>query len=74
MLRDEGEIKKEYIELCTRAGELQYQIQQMQSGLQEINKRILVINQEFVDLKKAQEKTAAPEKGAENVSEQAQTD
>ena len=30
----EEEIKKEYVDLCTRAGELQYQLEQMKAELQ----------------------------------------
>ncbi|NDG26425.1 MAG: hypothetical protein EB120_04520 [Proteobacteria bacterium] len=70
MTRSEEEIKKEYVDLCTRAGELQYQLEQMKAGLHDINGRILSVNKEFVELKQSQEQP----KGDSNVEAQAQTD
>lgn len=71
MVRSEDDIKREYIDLCTRSGELQYQIQQMQGALVEINNRILSVNKEFVELKKSQESKSQEEV---DVQSQAQTD
>lgn len=70
LMRSEDEIKKEYIDLCTRAGELQYQLEQMKAGLHEINSRLLAVNKEFVELKKSEEKA----KEESNVQQEAQTD
>lgn len=69
-MRSEEEIKKEYVDLCTRAGELQYQLEQMKAGLHEINNRLLAVNKEFVELKQSQEKAQE----APSVQEEAKAD
>lgn len=71
LMRTEEEIKREYIDLCTRAGELQYQLKQMQAGLEEINGRILAVNKEFVEVKQAQSQKSEE---APSVQQEAQTD
>lgn len=71
LMRTEEEIKKEYIDLCTRSGELQYQIEQMKAGLHDINNRLLAVNKEFVELKKSQE---SKKEEAPSVPQEAQTD
>lgn len=70
LMRSEEDIKKEYVDLCTRAGELQYQLEQMKAGLHEINNRLLAVNKEFVELKQSQEKSQE----ASSVQQEAQTD
>lgn len=60
-VRTEDEIRKEYLDLCGRAGEVQYQIQQLSAALNGINSRLVEVNKEFVDLKEAEGK-----KGEEN--------
>ena len=70
-MRSEEEIKKEYVDLCTRAGELQYQLEQMKAGLSEINQRLLAVNKEFVELKQSQQEK---QEEAPSVQQEAQTD
>lgn len=70
-MRSEEVIKKEYVDLCTRAGELQYQLEQLKAGLHEINNRILSVNKEFVELKQSQKEEP---KETSDVASQAQTD
>jgi len=70
-MRSEEVIKKEYVDLCTRAGELQYQLEQLKAGLHEINNRILSVNKEFVELKQSQKEEP---KESSDVTSQAQTD
>lgn len=70
-MRNEEEIKKEYVDLCTRAGEVQYQLEQMKAALHEINSRLLAVNKEFVELKQSEQ---APKEEAPSVQQEAQTD
>lgn len=60
--RTEDEIRKEYLDLCGRAGEVQYQIQQLTAALNNFNSRLAEVNKEFVELKESEAK-----KGEENV-------
>lgn len=71
VMRSEEEIKKEYVDLCTRAGELQYQLEQMKAGLHEINSRLLAVNKEFVELKQSEQPKSEE---APSVQQEAQTD
>jgi hypothetical protein len=73
LMRSEEELKKMYIDLCTRAGELQYQISQLKLALDEINGKLVDVNREFVELKQSQQKKEETKQGVENVS-QSQTD
>lgn len=70
-MRSEEDIKKEYVDLCTRAGEVQYQLEQMKAALHEINNRLLAVNKEFVELKQSEEKKSEE---APSVQQEAQTD
>jgi len=70
-MRSEEEIKKEYVDLCTRAGEVQYQLEQMKAGLHEINNRLLAVNKEFVELKQSEQSKSEE---APSVQQEAQTD
>jgi hypothetical protein len=73
LMRSEEQLKKDYIDLCTKAGELQYQIEQMKIALVDINNKLVDVNKEYVELKKAQQQKEQSQQGAENVSE-SQTD
>ncbi len=46
MPRSLDEIQKEYAEVSTRAGQAQYQAYVMQKDLEELNRRLLTLNQE----------------------------
>lgn len=70
--RTEDEIRKEYLDLCGRAGEVQYQIKQLNAALDSFNNRLAEVNKEFVDLKESQ-KTNQSAEGDSNAS-QSQTD
>jgi uncharacterized coiled-coil DUF342 family protein len=71
-VRTEDEIRKEYLDLCGRAGEVQYQIKQLEAALASFNNRLVEVNKEFVDLKESQKSNQNSE-GDANAS-QSQTD
>jgi hypothetical protein len=71
--RTEEAIRKEYLDLCGRAGEAQYQVNQLENALNGINARLAEINKEFVDLKESQKTENKEEEGDQNAS-QSQTD
>lgn len=71
-VRTEDEIRKEYLDLCGRAGEVQYQIRQLNAALDSFNNRLAEVNKEFVNLKES-EKTNKNTEGEANAA-QAQTD
>lgn len=54
--RTEDEIRKEYLDLCGRAGEVQYQLEQLRAALNQMNSRLAEINKEFVELKESENK------------------
>jgi len=71
--RNEEAIRREYLDLCGRAGEIQYQVNQLESALNNINGRLAEVNKEFVDLKESQKSESKTEEGDANAS-QSQTD
>jgi translation initiation factor IF-1 len=56
------EIMKEYTQLCTTSGELQYKIKIQEEDLLRLNQRIYQLNQEAAPLKAAALKSEADSK------------
>lgn len=59
----EQEIRTQYGQACAEAGELQYKIKQLSKSLEDINGKIELLNQQYVDLlnkKKAEETKDVP--------------
>jgi hypothetical protein len=71
--RNEEAIRREYLDLCGKAGEIQYQVNQLEAALSNINGRLAEVNKEFVDLKESQKQEPKAEEGDANAS-QSQTD
>jgi len=53
MARTEQQIREEYSALCVRAGEMQYQVSQLEKAISDINVRLVELNSEFAELKKS---------------------
>lgn len=54
--RTQEEIQAEYADLCGKAGDIQYRIQEHKAGLDAINQRLFTLNKEFMELKENKDK------------------
>lgn len=57
--RTAQEIQSEYADLCSRAGDMQYRVQEHKAALDTINQRLFDLNKEFMALKENKEKIEA---------------
>lgn len=69
MPRSEAEIRQDYSNTCTQAGECQYRIMQLENSLEQLNEKLDAINKEFAALAASQPAPAPVEEPKATLAE-----